>query len=79
MVRDHDEPFAIDRQFESKGKYSQDRFGTLLQAICDWNLYLAFNIIDGCTEGKSREPLDWLFREAAGRVESRFTKADILR
>jgi hypothetical protein len=49
-----------------------------LKAIRDWNLFLAFNIIDGCTAGKSREPLRWLFREVAGHVESSFTVADII-
>lgn len=57
MVQYHDEPFALYRQFESKGKHNQDRFSALLKAIHDWNLFLAFCIIDGCTAGKSREPL----------------------
>jgi hypothetical protein len=39
---------------------------------------LAFNIIDGCTEGKSREPLHWFFKEVQGKVESRFTENNIL-
>ena len=77
MVQFHDEPFALFRQFESKGKYNQERFNALLKAIRDWNLFLAFNIIDGCTAGKSREPLHWLFREVAGNVDSRFTESDI--
>jgi hypothetical protein len=78
MVQYHDEPFALYRQFESKGKYNQERFDALLKAIRDWNLFLAFNIIDGCTAGKSREPLNWLFQEVAGKVESKFTAADII-
>jgi hypothetical protein len=78
MVQYHDEPFALFRQFESKGKYNEDRFNALLKAIRDWNLFLAFNIIDGCTAGKSREPLQWLFREVEGKVESRFRAADII-
>ena len=78
MVQYHDEPFALYRQVESKGKFNQDRFDALLVSIRDWNLFLAFNIIDGCTLGKSREPLHWLFREVAGKVQSRFTHADII-
>jgi len=78
MCQYHDEPFALYRQFESKGKYNQDRFNALLKAIRDWNLFLAFNIIDGCTAGKSREPLQWLFREVAGKVASNFTAEDIV-
>lgn len=79
MVQFHDEPFALFRQFEAKGKCSPDRLNKLLAAIRDWSLFLAFNIIDGCTAGKSREPLRWLFREVAGKVESTFTDDDILK
>jgi hypothetical protein len=79
MVQFHDEPFALYRQAASKaGKYNRERFELLLKNIKDWNLFLAFNIIDGCTEGKGRAPLKWLFKEVKGKVESRFTAADIL-
>jgi len=79
MVQFHDEPFALWRQADSKkGKYNLERFETLLRNIADWNLFLAFNIIDGCTAGKGREPLLWLFGEVDGKVQSDFTAADIL-
>lgn len=78
MVQYHDEPFALWRQFEAKGKCNAARFEALLQNIRDWNLFLAFNIIDGCTEGKGGNALAWLFREVAGKVESSITTADIL-
>ena len=78
MVQYHDEPFAIYRQFETKGKYNLSRFNELLSAIRDWNVFLAFNIIDGCTEGKSREPQRWLFSEIGNQVLSNFTTADIM-
>jgi hypothetical protein len=79
MVQYHDEPFALYRQFESKGKYHRERLEALFNAIRDWNLFLAFTLIDGCTAGKSREPLEWFFGEVWGNVEARFTAADILR
>jgi len=78
MVQYHDEPYALWRQFEAKGRFNQDRFRALLTAITDWNLFLAFNIVDGCTEGKSREPLRWFFQQVTDRVQSKFTEADIL-
>ena len=78
MVQYHDEPFALWRQFKLKGRYNEERLTTLLASIRDWNLFLAFNIVDGCTEGKQRDPLRWLFRQVAERVESTFTEADIL-
>ena len=77
MVQYHDEPYALWRQFKVKGKCNAQRLAALLANIRDWNLFLAFNIIDGCTEGKSREPLEWLFAEVADRVASTFTAADI--
>ncbi len=78
MVQFHDEPFALYRQVESKGACNPERLEALLRAIRDWNLFLAFNIIDGCTAGKSRESLLWLFRTVQGKVKSQLTAADIL-
>ena len=78
MVQYHDEPFALWRQFKLKGRFNEERLATLLASIRDWNLFLAFNIVDGCTEGKQRDPLRWLFSQVAQRVESTFTEADIL-
>jgi hypothetical protein len=78
MVQFHDEPFALWRQVQSKGTYNQHRMDSLIVNIRDWNLFLAFSIIDGCTPGKSRQPLEWLFAELKGKVESRFTEADII-
>ncbi len=78
MAQYHDEPFALWNQVESMGTYNQQRMAALLGNIKDWNLFLAFNIIDGCTEGKSREPLLWWFKELEGKVKSNFTAADIV-
>jgi hypothetical protein len=78
MVQYHDEPYAMYRQFEGKGRFNQERFQALLQVIQDWNLFLAFMIIDGCTAGKSRKPLLWLFVQVAGKIRTSFTEADIL-
>jgi hypothetical protein len=78
MVQYHDEPFALWRQFKLKGRLNEERLATLLTSIRDWNLFLAFNIVDGCTQGKQRDSLQWLFRLVGERVESTFTEADIL-
>jgi hypothetical protein len=71
-------PYALWRQFASKGKFNEERLTTLLTSLHDWNLFLAFSIVDGCTAGKKRDPLRWFFQQLAGRVEARFTEADIL-
>jgi hypothetical protein len=78
MLQFHDEPFALWRQIRSKATFNQARLNALVTNIQDWNLFLAFNIVDGCTKGKSREPLRWLFQQLAGIVESSFTEADML-
>ena len=77
MVQFHDEPFALWRQVAATGRCSAERLAALRKSILDWNLFLAFSIIDGWTVGKDRQPLRWLFREAAGEVASRFTEDDI--
>ena len=78
MLQYHDEPFALWRQVEANEKHNAERFARLLNSIKDWNLFLTFTIIDGCTEGKSRDPLRWFLREVCGKVKSGVTTDDIL-
>jgi hypothetical protein len=78
MVQYHDEPYALWRQWKEKGVCNRLRWEALLGNIQDWNLFLAFCLADGCTEGKGREPLLWLFVEAEGKVRSSFNANDIL-
>jgi hypothetical protein len=77
MVQYHDEPFALWRPCQSRGLVDQDRLASLLNRISDWNVFLAFQILDGCTEGKDRGCIHWFFQQIAGRVESRFSETDI--
>ena len=58
--------------------HNSDRFATLLHNIRDWNLFLAFNIINGCTEGKSGEPVRWLFEQVDGKVDTRLSGDNVL-
>ncbi len=78
IVQFHDEPFALWNQVRSKGSHNAERFATLHRNIRDWNLFLALIIIDGCTEGKSGEPVRWLFEQVEGQIDSRLTKDDVL-
>ena len=77
-VQYHDEPMALWRQFVAKRRFNRQRLATLLTNIRDWDLFLAFNIIDGCTQGKDRNCLRWFFQQVAGKVATKFTAADIL-
>ncbi len=77
MVQYHDEPFALWRQHKSKGLCDECRFEALLGNIADWDLFLAFCLIDGCTDGKSPEPLQWLMERVNERGCTRFGMEDI--
>jgi hypothetical protein len=77
IVQYHDEPYALWKQQRTRGECNQERMAKLLE-IGDWDLFLLFNVVDGCTAGKSREPLEWFFEETKARRESRITAADIL-
>jgi len=83
-VQYHDEPFALYRQWQRKGRYNPVRFESLLTAIPDWDLFVAFLIIDGTTAGKSlaaqdeglssvTEPREWFLHAIQGRVTTRWT------
>jgi len=78
MVQFHDDPFALYRQFTYTGSFRQSRLEALLAGILDWSQFSAFLIIDGCTAGKPRTPLEWFFATIEGRVESRFGAGEIL-
>ncbi|HEX5103761.1 MAG TPA: hypothetical protein VFV87_08130 [Pirellulaceae bacterium] len=77
MVQLHDEPHALFQQHQRRGSVDAERFARLLAAIRDWNLFSAFLLIDGCTAGKDRGPLQWIFSQIAGRRESSFGIQDI--
>jgi hypothetical protein len=68
IVQYHDEPYALWRQWQEKGSPNRGRLEALFKNIKDWNLFLTFLIIDGCTDGKSREPLVWFLDEAEKQV-----------
>ena len=71
IVQHHDEPFALWQQARSRRGYSSERFTALLRNINDWDVFLAFTLVDGCSEGKDREPLRWFFRGVEGKVKTR--------
>jgi len=76
MVQLHDEPYALWRQAGGGTKKPNwVRLAALLQAIRDWDTFLAFLIVDNCTPGKDREPLAWFFQQIDGRIMSRITAA----
>ncbi len=77
MVQYHDEPYALWRQ-NQHGRLKEERVDALVAAIADWNLFLAFLLIDGNCAGKDRGPLKWIFMKMAGRVKTVFSAEDIV-
>lgn len=78
MVQYHDEPFALWRQLHRPQGINSQRLESLRQNIGDWDLFLAFLIIDGCTAGKSREPLRWFLSQILNSISSRWSTADLI-
>jgi hypothetical protein len=60
MVQWHDEPYALFLKARGRGSPDEGRWAALKRAVRDWDLFVAFLLIDGSTKGKSREPLTWL-------------------
>jgi hypothetical protein len=77
MVQFHDEPYALWKKQKHQSSTDAARLEALLAAIRDWNLFTAFLLIDGCTAGKDRGPLQWFLGEIKSRVKSSFSAEDI--
>jgi hypothetical protein len=58
----HDRPYSIWRRMNRKGHLDERAFEDMMARIPDPQLFLAFVEIDGSTEGKNPEPIQW-FRE----------------
>ncbi|MDB6123421.1 MAG: hypothetical protein JWQ71_2414 [Pedosphaera sp.] len=77
IVQYHDEPYALWRHYNDTFQINERRLQNLLRTIKNWDLFLFFLIIDGCTGGKEQTPLIWFFEQIGGKVESRVNKDDI--
>lgn len=78
MVQWHDLPYALWRKARRTGTLDEKRFTILEREITDWETFVAFLIVDGCTAGKSREPLEWFLGQIAGRIDVSWTVDDLL-
>ena len=60
----HDEPYALFlRARRGARPPDPERWAALKQRIRDWDLFLAFVLIDGSTAGKGQQPLIWLIAQ----------------
>jgi hypothetical protein len=78
MIQFHDVNYALWKQFAATGTYDLERFENLLDTIRDWELFLMFLIIDGCTKGKEHSKLIWFLREVAKYKKTRVDESWVL-
>lgn len=66
VIELHDRPYAIWRKMQKKGRLDEVAFRRMLRRIPDPALFLRFIELDGSTEGKRPEPIEW-FRDELQR------------
>jgi hypothetical protein len=55
----HDRPYSIWKKMRRRGRLDEERLRGLLERIDDGQLFMRFVELDGSTEGKNPEPIDW--------------------
>lgn len=63
----HDRPYALWRKLRRRGKVDERAFRRMIRRIPDPDLFLRFVELDGSTEGKRPEPVEWLRDELVKR------------
>lgn len=63
----HDRPYALWRRRGPTGTVDESAFDRMLERIPDFELFARFVELDGSTEGKNPEPVDWLKAELRRR------------
>jgi hypothetical protein len=63
----HDRPYSLWRKMQRKGRLDERGFRRMLKRITDPELFLRFIELDGSTEGKRPEPVEWFRDELARR------------
>jgi hypothetical protein len=63
----HDRPYALWRKMQRKGKLDELGFARMMRRVPDPELFLRFVELDGSTEGKRPEPIEWLRAELTKR------------
>ena len=65
-IENHDRPYNLWRKLRRTGRLDEARFDAMMSSIEDPALFLRFIELDGSTEGKNPEPIDW-FRDELRR------------
>lgn len=63
----HDRPYGLWRRMQRTGKLDNRGFRDMIERVPDRALFLRFVELDGSTEGKKPEPIEWLRSELERR------------
>src|SRR4051794_6300265 len=63
----HDRPYALWRKMNRRGKLDEHGFERMMRRIDDPEMFLSFIELDGSTEGKRPEPIEWFRNELIER------------
>jgi hypothetical protein len=63
----HDRPYSIWKRMRRTGRAHDEALDRMLERVPDPALFLRFVELDGSTEGKNREPIEWLRDELRRR------------
>jgi hypothetical protein len=66
----HDRPYALWRKMRRTGRADEQGLERMLERIPDRDLFMRFVELDGSSEGKRPEPIEWLGEELARRPSS---------
>jgi hypothetical protein len=66
-IEQHDRPYNIWRKAKRKGRQDDEALDEMIERIPDLDLFVRFVELDGSTEGKTPEPVQWLKAELARR------------
>ena len=66
ILEDHDRPYRIWRRLRRTGRLDDRALAEMLERVKDHELFMRFVELDGSTEGKNPEPVQW-FRDELRR------------
>jgi HD domain len=69
-IEQHDRPYALWRKMRRTGRVDESGLERMLERIPDRDLFMRFVELDGSTEGKRPEPIEWLRVELSRRPSS---------
>jgi hypothetical protein len=67
VIEFHDRPYSLWRKMKRRGKLDERGFRRMMKRIDDPALFLRFIELDGSTEGKRPEPIEWFRDELVRR------------